>query len=61
MRLIAVTLPSMYGGGDMKNLILIILAVICIVAYGLMLFQHDVRSDMAIQTESEFTFNRGIE
>ena len=44
--------------GDM---ILIVLAVLLICVYGWFLHLHDVRSDMAIQTESEFTFNRGIE
>ena len=41
----------------MKNIILIILAVSCVVAYCLMLYQHDTRSDMAVSTETVYTFN----
>lgn len=41
------------------DIILIILAVIVIAAYGWMLHQHDARMEAAIETETEYTFNRG--
>ena len=43
----------------MKNVILTILILSCIVLYGLMLHQHDVGMDKAIQNETVDTFNRG--
>lgn len=41
------------------DIILIILAVIVIAAYGWMLHLHDARMEAAIETETEYTFNRG--
>ena len=47
------------GGVSMRKNIMIVLAVLCILAYGILLYMHDSRMEAAIETETEFTFNRG--
>ena len=46
-------------GEHILNIIMVIVAVIVIAAYGWMLHQHDARMEAAIETETEYTFNRG--
>lgn len=43
------------------DVVLIILAVLLICVYGWFLYLHDERSDMAIQTEDEISFNGGFD